>query len=296
MIRIYPSFTKVTWENREEIMSFTSHFEVYSDFNFTSLFCWDTDGTAEVSWLNGNLVLRLPDYISGKPVLTLLGNCQIDDSLHILLAECPILALIPQEVVNNIEQPGEFITEEDRDNFDYIYNVATIANLPGGRLKKKRNKVSSAQKLYGERLVSTTYSTISPELRSGLDAIIEGWSVNTHQLLKDQLNEKEALARLFANAKIFNLIITYVTIDSVPVGFSINEVIHNDYAICHFEKALPTHDQLSSVVTNQAAKDLLAAGCNRVNWEQDLGLEGLRKSKMSFQPACFLKKYTLKHA
>jgi uncharacterized protein len=296
MISYYPHFTKLSLENREEIVALTSRFAPYSDFNFSSLFSWNTDGSTEICLLNGNLVIKLPDYVTGEPTVSLIGDSQIDESIALLLGDCTSLNLIPEIVVQSLKQPEKFQISEDRDNFDYIYDLVAVAYMAGGKLKKKRNKVYAVRKAFAGRLTHSTLTEVSLELRSSLEAITTSWSINSCQSASDLRQEKKALSTLFANTAKFDLIITLITIDATPVAFSINEIIDEENAICHFEKATPAHEQLSSLVASQAAIDLLGFGCSNVNWEQDLGLEGMRKSKMAYQPTTFLKKYTIELA
>ena len=78
MIALFPEFSKIDISHRYEIEAITSKFEPYSDFNFVSLFCWDTDGSAAVSVSNDNLIIKIPDYINGIPVYSMLGDSKID--------------------------------------------------------------------------------------------------------------------------------------------------------------------------------------------------------------------------
>jgi hypothetical protein len=93
------------------------------------------------------------------------------------------------------------------------------------------------------------------------------------------------------HAESFILMFTTLQIKGRLAGFSIHEILDQQFAITHFEKALPIHRNAYLPLINKAAADLVGNSCKYVNWEQDLGLEGLRKSKQSYQPVKFLKKY-----
>ena len=65
-----------------------------------------------------------------------------------------------------------------------------------------------------------------------------------------------------------------------------------DTMVIHVEKANPDIPGLYQVI-NQEFLLHEAAGCSFVNREQDLGIPGLRTSKMSYNPVRFVKKYTV---
>lgn len=300
VIATFPNFSKLTVEHQAEIQAITARFEPYSDFNFTSLFAWNTDGSTSVSLLNGNLIIRLPDYLTGLPIVSVIGDTNIDETLHTLLDHHQTLALVPEVVTNNVTTPGEFLIEEDRDNFDYIHSLQELAEMPGKSFKKKRNKANSVQIALGDRLVTVHTHRIDSSQKQELLDVFELWAARpdesdpSHAI--DAVAEAKALQNLLEHSHHFNLELTSLYLDDKLVAFSINEAIHNHFLICHFEKALPVHEQIYAMLAKQAAKEPLSAGLTHVNWEQDLGIEGLRRSKLSYQPTKLLKKYTVRRA
>jgi hypothetical protein len=99
---------------------------------------------------------------------------------------------------------------------------------------------------------------------------------------------------LLDNHHAFSLILIEIVVDGETKAFSINEKLSGDTAICHFEKALKTHHaSLNTFLVKEVAVKLCELGCRWINWEQDLGLDGLRRSKLSYQPAHYLKKFTI---
>ncbi len=76
------------------------------------------------------------------------------------------------------------------------------------------------------------------------------------------------------------------------IAYSINEILNSNYAIAHFYKAV-MYNGLFDYLMEESSKFLLKFGSKSFNFEQDLGIQGLRKSKLSFKPSSFLKKYTV---
>ena len=67
----------------------------------------------------------------------------------------------------------------------------------------------------------------------------------------------------------------------------------SDAFVIHIEKASSRIPGLYQVI-NQEFLMHEAADCTFVNREQDLGIEGLRSSKMSYNPVKFVKKYKVR--
>ena len=69
MIPQFPEFKSLELSDKKDIESFTKRFPPYSDFNFVSMWSWDIKEEIRISQLNGNLVVRFTDYLTGKPPL-----------------------------------------------------------------------------------------------------------------------------------------------------------------------------------------------------------------------------------
>ena len=79
-------------------------------------------------------------------------------------------------------------------------------------------------------------------------------------------------------------------------GFTINEVVQDHYYMGHFGKTNPDYPGLAVVLESETAKIMVSLGCKYMNYQQDLGLEGLRRHKSSWHPTALLRKFTLHHA
>lgn len=294
MIGQFPHFTPLTLELKDEIRAVTDQFDPYSDFNFTSLFSWDVNDTAAVAMLNGNLVVKLPHYVTGEPCVSVLGDNKMDETLDILLGQYPMLEFVPEAVLIGIKNTSLYKTEEDRSNHDYIYDIADVHQMAGMDYKKKRNKVNRVKTSYGDQLAVQTLDAYDDVAE--IEQVFKGWAERARSNWEEAEVEYTALQRAIRHMKELNVFITIVRLDDAICGFSINEVLSNGYAICHFEKTMCSHQDMDSYLSNVVAKELLARGCRKMNWEQDLELPGLRQSKMTWRPSSFLKKYTIMRA
>jgi hypothetical protein len=108
MIPAFPDFKKVEVTDREAVEAHTHKYEPYSDFNFISLWAWDTSGERMISELNGNLVVRFTDYSTNEPFLSFLGTNETEHTARTLIDYCKenglptTLKLMPEISVKNI--------------------------------------------------------------------------------------------------------------------------------------------------------------------------------------------------
>src|SRR3989344_1777498 len=120
MILQFPEFRVVEVNDREAIESHTKQFFPYSDFNFTSLWAWDTSGERMISELNSNLVVRFTDYSTHEPFFSFLGIRETEHTARTLIdyakAEgiTPELRLMPEISVRDM-RTSVLKVEEDRD-------------------------------------------------------------------------------------------------------------------------------------------------------------------------------------
>ena len=75
-------------------------------------------------------------------------------------------------------------------------------------------------------------------------------------------------------------------------AFTVGEMMNNETAVIHIEKAGTAIDGLYTVINQQFCARQWSNAIY-VNREQDLGLEGLRKAKLSYNPVRILDKYMM---
>lgn len=289
----YPRFTKLGLTHKALLDSFAARYGHYSDFNFTSLFSWDTDGSAAIALLDDNLVIRLPDYLTGEPCLSLLGDTRVDDAVAALLRDTDILKLVPEVVVGSLARPEAFVVTEDPDNHDYLYRLEDLLGLRGRQYKKIRNKLHRCNRDFA------TEDCMDVSVAQAVDVgrlpayreLLERWTEENGSSWEESALEMAAITRLLEHSEALDLVIVEFAQRNQLVAFSISEMLGEGWAICHFQKALRIHKYFSAFITVNEAEILQELGCSWINWEQDLGIDGLRTSKSVYAPADMLRKY-----
>ncbi len=281
----------ITLDDRAYIESFTKKHPLYSDFNFTSLRSWDIEGHLRIGELHGNLVVRFNDYLTGEPFYSYLGDSNCNETVEHLLALAesndmnPCLKLVPELSTEGLDHE-RFFVREDRDHFDYVYDTQ----------EQKMNVFMRRYVTPDPNLLDVAPGTLQATAYNIL-VVNEAWRKNKMSSkdglhLKDMQNESEAIQRIFADTHpLLNVIC--VLYSGRPIGYVIYELLTHEHAVIHFMKADVTFSGISQFLTHTCAKSLSSLGYTHLNCEQDLGLAGLRNSKLSFRPCHFLKKYTV---
>ncbi len=296
---LFPQFKKLQLSDKEPIEKITSKYPPYSDFNFVSMWSWDTKKEMRVSQLNGNLVVRFTDYITGEPFYSFLGNNEINDTAEKLLELSkkeglkPELKLIPEDSIKDINVL-KFNIKEERDNFDYIYKNENLSDFSGSEFKDKRYLLNKFKNTYNANTVIS--GTINAKDIKAILKLDRKWAKckAKKETSIDIKNEIEATRKFFSSLSDFTnaFLFLRVYVGKKLVGFSINSIISEDYALCHFSKGDIEYVGIYEYLFNNYGQHL-ASVAHYMNYEQDLGFPSLRFSKNSFHPKYFLKKYVI---
>lgn len=299
MIPAFPEFKNIGVDDREVVESHTHRYPPYSDFNFTSLWAWDTSNERMISELNGNLVVRFTDYKTNEPFLSFLGTNKPNETACTLLEYCAAnglpshLKLVPEISVKEIE-PQRFEIEEDRDNFDYVYVINDLATLKGGKFGRKRTTISKFVRVNPEahlEVIDLNKKTVQQSILK----IVRSWeqtkNIGNKKIEAD--HEISAITKLCEASDAHTLLVVALFSEGNMFGFSIEEALPQGYCICHFWKVDSIHNGAFDFLMREKAKHFETLGIQYFNFEQDLGVEGLRRSKRLYRPVDFLKKYVV---
>lgn len=297
MIPQFPNFKKLELTDKEDVESFTKDYLPYSDFNFTSLWSWDTKEEKKISLLDENLVIKFTDYISSQPFYTFIGSNNVSQTAETLIKfseqeSLPSeLHLIPEVVANKINR-DIFIVEENEDHFDYVYEMEKLQNYEGNRLRSKRNLHNRFKRKYNAEI--KIIDCFEVDVQKAILDLFDIWVKNKGYINNEFQNELAAFKRLFMIENI-NLVCVGIYIDNQLKGFIVNEIMPKQYTILHFEKADDCYDGIYSYLMAENARILNQIHKRTyLNYEQDLGIPGLRLGKRSYRPCHFLKKYSIR--
>jgi hypothetical protein len=259
-----------------------------SELSFINLFMWRTHYRFSYALRREALVIR--GEAEGKGfMLEPLGSAATADTVAELLASDGIFSMERTSesfVRAHLEEDSRFSIEESRDHWDYIYARNDLARLAGRKYHRKRNHVKRFMQRYAHEYVPLGSEHI-PECRE----IVEGWCRERNCEIDPVLcAEREAVEEVLSHFENLDLLGGLLRIDGKPVAFTIGEAFDGRTALIHVEKALSGYEGLYQAMNKLFCESSLE-DFEFVNREQDLGIEGLRKSKESYFPVTMLKKY-----
>jgi len=178
---------------------------------------------------------------------------------------------------------------EDRDSFDYLYLRQELAELPGNRYHKKKNRISYFAGKHDYRIEEYGERYLEGCLR-----LAEEWSrVRAGMESRSLLLEAEATREALGMADQLGLAGLVVLVAGEVKAFTLGERLNRETAVCQFEKADPFLEGLYQLINREFSR-LLFTDCVYVNREQDLGEPNLRESKLSYHPVELVKKYRVR--
>lgn len=182
--------------------------------------------------------------------------------------------------------PDQFTSFCDRDGSDYIYLKSDLAELPGKKFHAKRNHLARFKELDFE------FSLITE--KDFDDCIL--FSVNSYNSSdsadRSFITEQFAINTYFSYFGELGLTGGIIRIGGRTAAVTIGERLSSDTFCVHIEKADKSFNGIYAGINNLFVRSCMD-GCKYVNREEDLGLEGLRKAKLSYHPAFILNKYII---
>lgn len=289
-------FKKITIESKAEIQHYTLvNGERNCDFSFANLCSWSFRYHTEYAIAYGFLLIRF--YMEGKPVYMMPVGEGDWPALFLHLkeealqreSEFRMLGISPRWRIE-MEQilPDTFLFESDRNYADYLYLRSDLATLRGKRFQAKRNHVNRFRKTFPHY----EYRPLTPEWVPECLRLEEKWCIaNGCNEQVALLDERRSMQYALMHLTELDIVGGVLLVDGNLVAFTYGAAINQDtWDVC-VEKA-NTEIEGAYAVINYEYANHIDEKYVYINREEDLGLEGLRKAKLSYQPFCLLEKYS----
>lgn len=190
-------------------------------------------------------------------------------------------------VLRDVLQNNITITE-DIDNFDYIYSAEELIKLPGKKFHGKKNHYNQFVKSYDAEINDVN----SEEIINDCIELATTWLNEKEDKTHELICELEGIVELLTNKDYLGIDAMAVYVDGDIAGFSIGEKVNDKMAIIHIEKGDSKYQGIYAFV-NRTFVEKKYSDVSFINREEDLGVEGLRKAKMSYNPVKFERKYII---
>ena len=262
------------------------------EYSFVNLFLW---GRQKAAFVEGFLVLQ-SQYDRRSVYPFPIGRGDVKSVLDAIIADarergipyCLTGLSGPEcELVERL-YPGQFRFHCNRDNYDYVYDINGLADLKGRKYQKKRNHLHRFHDAHPD-CVFLPIQEVSTE---ALTEMLKQW-YESHRAANPGINyhmEEVAIGRALGFRDALGLEGLALVEDGRLLAFALGSRLREDTFDIHFEKAI---EEAAYAAINQGFARYLREKYPEVkylNREDDMGLEGLRKAKLSYNPDRMIEK------
>lgn len=236
-------------------------------------------------WAKGEVAYMMPvsDGNIRPAILALIDDAHREQQPFRMLGVCGYMKYQLEFLFHN-----SFDFLYDRDYDDYFYLRSDLASLTGKKYQPKRNFINRFKRNYEYHYVEITPEVNRIEECIALEA--KWFEANNGIMDETSTAERKALTYALRHYQELGLTGGIVCVDGEAAAFSFGRPINHDTFCIHVEKA-NTAIEGSYAMINFEFANRVPPQYIYLNREEDLGKEGLRKTKLSYQPYALLKKY-----
>ena len=176
-----------------------------------------------------------------------------------------------------------FTATQSSDDADYLYRAETFMDYAGRPLSKKRNQV---HQLLAAHVPSS--QAFDASLADAARSVLQGWLTHKGKVRGDA--DDDACLEAIDHAERFGLEGFVHFVDDMPVGFVLAQQLQLGVFAMRFAKGLDSHVGIYPYMFQHFCRSFPRTVA-WLNFEQDMGLPGFRRSKRSYQPAALLPKW-----
>lgn len=292
-------FTPVKIEDRElfEQHSFMLG-EGSCDMAFANIFCWAHLHNPEIAiWgdfifirfggVNGKQHTYMEPIGVGDNISAFKVLLEYVGTLNEPFKMAGISANFAEKLRTSVPFCGYYLYPK-RSQFDYIYNADLLRTLSGKKLQPKRNHINTFKKLY-----NFTTEPLSSSHKKEVLQLVEEWREGKENAdLEAYECEREAIERGMDNFESLGLQGLALYVDKDLAAFTYGSAINKNTFCIHIEKGSARYERSFAMINYLFANTLSEQYCY-INREEDLGIQGLRDAKLSYQPIMLYPKFSL---
>jgi len=288
------SFDKINEDNIVKISEFFKYkISRTNDYTIGSLYMWREFYESSYTIFEGMLIFKVK-FLHRISFTLPVGEGSFSKAIEALREYCVFHGIpfwfctIPKEGLEILvdKYGGTIPGTPSRDWADYLYNYDDLANMAGRRYSGQRNHINKFNKLYPNH----KYHAITADNVNLVIDFLKDYKIKYAK--EDTLAQEELDNALEIMPFIdrFKLLGGFITVDDNIVAMSVGGAI-NDTLYCHIEKAVRDYQGSYQMIVREFARHNASEELKYINREEDVGDEGLRRSKLSYHPVELLDKY-----
>ncbi len=261
-----------------------------SDYSFVNIWGWADEYGLMLAWDKNLIWIKQtkPENVYWAPV----GDWENADWENIIDSEFTSRSefiRVPETLIHVWKNLTNRIIDikEARWHWDYLYSIKELVELKGNRFHNKKNLFSQFIKSYNYQYIPLSSDIIDKVLTmqsdwcTWLDCEATNTLSSENRVIEKVINAWETLHGLKGGALLVN---------GKIVAYTVAEDLADDTLLIHFEKANQEYKGSYQAI-NRIFLEKNNTGYAKVNREQDLDDDSLRKAKLSYNPLEYLKKF-----
>lgn len=264
------------------------------DYNFTNLYVWQRAYRFGIARVENFLMTHLYGR-AGCSYMYPAGSGDIAAAIRALEADAAergeplrLVCLTPPQMAELEEFfPGRFTCTADRDGYDYLYDIDRLADLGGKKLHAKRNHIHRLD----EACPGWTWAPLTQADIPACLAMDAAWHQDaltreTVRGLSTLDDEHRALVLALEHLPALGLEGIVLRWQDTLLGFTLGAPLTETIFDVHFERARGEIQGAYPAVNRSFARYIRQKypHIRYLDREDDMGLPGLRKAKLSYAP------------
>ncbi len=273
----------------DECLKYANSFNC--EYTFGNIFVWSTAYRTKICKYKDFLMCRwgkAEQLIYSIPI----GKGNFKDAVNQIILDAqtnevkPVIYGVTGNYKKLLEEnfPDKFSYKFNEGYNDYIYSVEKMANLSGRKYHSKRNHITNFKK-YNP---NWSFEILNKDNLNECIELHSEW-IKEHPDDVDYSFEFEAVLTAFDNYEKLGFVGGLIRVDGKVIAYTFGERHSDELFVTHFEKASANIQGAYTIINQEFTKNCLTE-YRFVNREEDLGIEGLRKAKQSYNPEIFLEK------
>lgn len=290
-------FKTLELDDKEIFMKYLGDYKFNTyEYSFLNLYLWRKYCNVEYTILDDSLIIKKTEEGKGTVFMQPIGYSPVNlkdiiselmeykksnKNMHVLFSDIeePFLEELKEQYGNDIKY------FEDVKNFDYIYETEKLIKLNGDKLRKRRSHYN--------RFVSSYAYSIKD---ASEDKVIQDCIDFSQEWFRSQPSnfqlecEVEGVKDILNHLKRLNGLGMAVYVNDIIAGFTIGEIVNKSMAIIHIEKGDTSFNGIYAFI-NRTFAELYLKDILHINREEDIGIPGLRRAKLAYDPIKLEKKF-----
>jgi hypothetical protein len=280
----FPEFKLIELEDRGLLAAaIARHPTEVCELHFVNIFPWRHFEHSKLTGINGNLCILCEPPMEPAYFLQPIGENDMEGTIRTCLSFAPRLSRVEETFAARYGRP--YRCELDRDNFDYVYLGEDLISLKGKKYDGKRNRIRKF-----ERGFTYAYARLTRDRLPGCHELLARWLETKSGSDGFLVNVwRDVIEEGLARADELELRGGVFEVGGLVAAFSLGARLTPEMAVIPVEIVDPRYEGLSQLVNREFVRREWP-DCRFINREQDNGIPGLRRAKISYHPHRFVRK------